>query len=457
MAGVEGIGPEQVQKAAVPKKEGLFAKLFAGLLQNGKHSIQNPANELEGMEPEGPPVPEGDFAGVSVKRAGGKRLAVLRGKPADKKADPSGFPGLSGPVREEIPAPAGEEAGEKSVPGAEQLLSRIVDPFQREIAAAMAETTEWAEPPVEIPGETPSKPAAGLPVEKPADPAGETMGAEKSPHRLVLEKTDPGEPEKAAPQGKGDDTAGDTAGPAFDAGTVLVSHEQDPAEKGQSPAETRGRKSRDRLTLEVRDLRTEPSEPVRGGPEAESSSGEGRETELIVELRSGRGRQEGSDIPREGRPAASSFEDTLARELQQNLNGDIVRHASLVLKDGGGGTIKLSLKPETLGNVKIHLEMTENKIAGRIVVENDEVLRAFEREMRSLEQAFKDSGFEGASLEMALASGDAGRQGEKPEPDFYENQTGLRLAAAGYDAAGDRLETIAYSGAGPETRINMLV
>jgi flagellar hook-length control protein FliK len=106
--------------------------------------------------------------------------------------------------------------------------------------------------------------------------------------------------------------------------------------------------------------------------------------------------------------AGQAFEDILARELHQNLNGDIVRQASILVRDGGEGTIRLSLKPEALGMVKIRLEMAENKITGHIIVESDEALRAFEKEIHALEQAFRDSGFEGASLDMALA-GDGGQ------------------------------------------------
>jgi hypothetical protein len=68
------------------------------------------------------------------------------------------------------------------------------------------------------------------------------------------------------------------------------------------------------------------------------------------------------------------------------------------------------LKPESLGNVKIRLEMAENKITGHITVESEEALRAFEKEITSLEKAFVESGFEGASLEMSLAGNGGGAE-----------------------------------------------
>jgi flagellar hook-length control protein FliK len=153
----------------------------------------------------------------------------------------------------------------------------------------------------------------------------------------------------------------------------------------------------------------------------------------------------------------------LARELHQNLNGDIVRHASILLKDGGEGLIRLSLRPESLGNVKIRLEMAENKVTGHIVVESDEALRAFEREIHSLEQAFRDSGFEGANLDIAYApAGGQDAQGRRWKEEEASPLLLNRLAASGYDTAGDSLVSgISGPNADPygqgQVRINLLV
>jgi hypothetical protein len=72
-------------------------------------------------------------------------------------------------------------------------------------------------------------------------------------------------------------------------------------------------------------------------------------------------------------------------------------------------------------------------------VESNEALRAFEREIQSLEQAFKDSGFNGASIEMSVSSDNSGNRengrgkGEEASPFFSER---LFLAVSGYEAAG---------------------
>jgi flagellar hook-length control protein FliK len=141
-----------------------------------------------------------------------------------------------------------------------------------------------------------------------------------------------------------------------------------------------------------------------------------------------------SDKPSAAPSSSLDFQNALARELRDSGNADIVRHASMVLKDGNQGVIRLSLQPESLGTVKIRLEMADDKIAGHIVVQTPEALRAFESEIRSLEQAFRDGGFGGASLDVSVSPDGGGNQngGQNPresaEPFFSE-----RWASKSYD------------------------
>jgi flagellar hook-length control protein FliK len=194
-------------------------------------------------------------------------------------------------------------------------------------------------------------------------------------------------------------------------------------------------KNRDKVSFEVRDLRT----------------GAGAETPKDVNIRvnagADTGRVPGSTVrditlelrlPEQGQSSAqttweakagSALENMLARELHQNFNGDIVRHASMALRDGGEGTIRLALKPESLGNVKIHLEMTENKITGHIVVESEEALNAFRKEIASLEQAFRDSGFTNADLNLSMTADGRNAQGREQEA----SSPLPKMAASRYD------------------------
>ncbi len=182
----------------------------------------------------------------------------------------------------------------------------------------------------------------------------------------------------------------------------------------------------------------------------------GQDADLVIRLRSGGGQPDTSADATVSKPSGN-FQELLARELRENANADIVRQASLVLKDGGKGLIRLALQPESLGSVKIRLEMAENKIAGHIVVESDAALKAFERELRSLEQAFLDGGFDGASLDVSV-SADSGRDGapdrrqaESPKPFFSE-----RAVAASYEVPPGAAVKIDQATGAASPAVNML-
>ena len=203
------------------------------------------------------------------------------------------------------------------------------------------------------------------------------------------------------------------------------------AKPTEKPLQTEGEskkagKKRNSFSVDVHDLRTqtgaEAGTITERGLKAAEEVRNSSEREITVDLRPEQDRSEKPLEAGQKAPAGESFEQILARELRGDLSADIVRQAAIVLRDGGEGTIKLSLKPETLGKVKIHLEMAENRISGFIFVENEEALRAFEQEIHTLEQSFRDSGFE-ASLNAALDYQDGGqRWKEKEVTPFYSGR-----------------------------------
>jgi len=224
---------------------------------------------------------------------------------------------------------------------------------------------------------------------------------------------------------------------------TLISKADEGKEQPGRLEEFRNRARKDKVTVEVRDYRT-------------NTSPDGTQTRTVSIVETAAGRAHGQAtvhhevtldlrLPDQGQQAqntwevksANMLENMLARELHQNFNGDIVRHASMALRDGGEGTIKIALHPETLGNVKIHLELTENKITGRIVVESEEALNAFRKELTTLEQAFKDSGYANADLNLSLTADESGKQ----DREFNENSLASRMAASLYEDGYDQEST----------------
>ncbi|GHU38845.1 hypothetical protein FACS1894190_01380 [Spirochaetia bacterium] len=180
----------------------------------------------------------------------------------------------------------------------------------------------------------------------------------------------------------------------------------------------------------------------------------GKETEITVNLRSdAKNFAVSEQVMRDTKPQVT-LENFLARELHQNLNGDIVRQASVMLREGGSGTIRLSLKPESLGNVKIMLEMSENKIQGHITVESNEAMKAFTQELKALEQTFRDNGYENATLTLDQYEQNGAKDGEnrenvpflaEKEPmgrKYEENSTGVVRPAGDYGVFYDKTVNI---------------
>ncbi|GHV84078.1 hypothetical protein AGMMS50212_14180 [Spirochaetia bacterium] len=196
---------------------------------------------------------------------------------------------------------------------------------------------------------------------------------------------------------------------------------------GQDEKKTTSSKNKRRENAEITETRTSTaiSSTVESKETIIKTAANGKETEITVNLRSepknfAAGEQNFRDL----RPQVS-LENFLAWELHQNLNGDIVRQASIMLRNGGEATIRLALKPESLGNIKIRLEMSENKITGNIVVESKEAMKAFGSELDALKQAFRDSGFDGANLELAMSDNGSGKNSSQ-----QENQNNAMFAAA---------------------------
>jgi hypothetical protein len=425
MAGGEGAGKNEAAGSAGTEQPVRGAKNAAGKhaeAPGGKNPV--PGSEkihnrdrhfLAALKGEGEaPAPEALLKNGPAKKPKQTRESVE----AEEAALLAAAEAVSGALAQGDALPAGPEREESSGPSARDSLARLTaaeDHAAEDARSFRAGRGQTAE--------------AGANAEASASAeAAAKAGAEVSRHPRGLEQEGPG------------------------------------VEKKEKAAEARNsRKNRERFSLEVRDLRTEGAAPetvqeLRNGTEA----GAERVADITVDLKRDGSNRDPFQPGRE-KTAGQAFEDILAREFHQNLNGDIVRQASIMVKDGGEGTIRLSLKPESLGMVKVRLEMAENKITGRIIVESNEALRAFEKELHSLEQAFRDSGFAGASLDMALA-GDGGQNSRGQwNGDTTNPLLSLRAVSSNYDAMAETMDMSAMDAgfdgfAGPGlSRVNVLV
>jgi len=149
---------------------------------------------------------------------------------------------------------------------------------------------------------------------------------------------------------------------------------------------------------------------------------------IQVQLR-GEGAQAPSSAQTGSRSAESGLRGQLQQQLQDHLNKDIVKRSSIMIRENGSGEIKLDLKPDTLGQVRIRITMENNHIAGKIFVENSSVKEAFDQNMQQLYRAFKEHGFENAALNVSV--GDQGReQRERERSQGVQPKVSLQQALA---------------------------
>ncbi|MFO7849188.1 MAG: flagellar hook-length control protein FliK, partial [Spirochaetia bacterium] len=102
---------------------------------------------------------------------------------------------------------------------------------------------------------------------------------------------------------------------------------------------------------------------------------------------------------------SGKFDSSLLRQLKEQLNGQIVKKSGIVLRNNGNGEIRLNIKPEHLGSVRIRVSLEDNHIAGKIYVENSNMKEVFEQNMNNLQRQFEENGYESASLEVSVGDG----------------------------------------------------
>lgn len=105
----------------------------------------------------------------------------------------------------------------------------------------------------------------------------------------------------------------------------------------------------------------------------------------------------------------------LLKELQEKMNDSIVKESGVILKDNKSGEIKLILKPESLGKVRIRLHLHDNHLSGKIFVDTPEAKDAFVRNMVNLEKAFTDKGFTMGSLNVSVGDKGKGKSRERDD------------------------------------------
>jgi flagellar hook-length control protein FliK len=109
------------------------------------------------------------------------------------------------------------------------------------------------------------------------------------------------------------------------------------------------------------------------------------------------------DAPPAPAPAAasSSLPQAPLDRFQEMAGTEFLRASNLILKDGGG-EIRLVLKPESLGSIRIRMNLVDNAIEGRIVVDSSSVKQVVDANMDALRRALTAQGFQPGSLQVSV-------------------------------------------------------
>ena len=177
--------------------------------------------------------------------------------------------------------------------------------------------------------------------------------------------------------------------------------------------------SKPKPKISVEDLRSMPS--AQSDAAIHTTSSESRvETDNSVDMVidfSGKAQNasQGGDIQNtqsgnEAQKTSQTFSAMLTQEIR-DAAADFVQAGKIVLRDNNAGEIRLHLRPENLGAVKINLELSEGKrVTGTVTVASKEAYEAFEKNLDNLAEEFKQNGFEFAEFNLNW-SGFSGQEG----------------------------------------------
>ncbi len=114
------------------------------------------------------------------------------------------------------------------------------------------------------------------------------------------------------------------------------------------------------------------------------------------------------------RQAAVPTAQTPLERLREMAGNELMKAATMVLRDGGG-EIRLVLKPESLGSVRVRMHLSDNSIEGKIIVDNQAVKQVIDGNLDSLMRSLRAEGFQAASLQVSVGGQnmDNGRQAQE--------------------------------------------
>jgi flagellar hook-length control protein FliK len=124
-----------------------------------------------------------------------------------------------------------------------------------------------------------------------------------------------------------------------------------------------------------------------------------------------------------GKQGHLQFDQHMMKSLRENLSKEMVKHTRIIVREDGTGELRIVLKPESLGSIRMRLNMQNNHIDGRIIVENNNVRNVVESALDNLQHALQQEGFNSISLKVSVGN-EHRRNGEETEREPEVVKTG---------------------------------
>ncbi len=107
-------------------------------------------------------------------------------------------------------------------------------------------------------------------------------------------------------------------------------------------------------------------------------------------------------IPRDfgNKTGTESIAEALSRKLDNQSGNEIVQQVKLLLNRAESGEIRINLKPDSLGRVRVNIQMENNRLSGRVLVESVAARDAFRSSLDNLQTKLIESGFNEADLTL---------------------------------------------------------
>lgn len=272
------------------------------------------------------------------------------------------------------------------------------------------------------------KKGLSLPVKAPqANP--QKLPTEAAPGKDMAAKKEAGTAKKAvrAQSASLKDAAQVAAQPAvLPAETLKRTATPDESSKQNAPVEARTAAASTRIAAQhaepvvrVVDLRKKQDASSTEAPSAAhkpSAASSTDTTDTSFAQRLGALRDTGAEAPQKPAAAAAAQPQSALERLREMAGSELMKATNLILKDGGG-EIRLVLKPESLGSIRIRMNIVDNAIEGKIIVDNAAVKHVIDGSIDALRRAFTAEGFQTASLSVSVGGQNTDTGGKQQQPD----------------------------------------